>query len=65
LIARLRIDAHGWLVEQNELRIVHERGGEIKTTLHSAGVRHDAIVGAVGEPDEVERPADAVLERRA
>ena len=59
LVARLRIDADRGLVEQQQVRLVHERGGEVEAPLHAARIGADAIVLAIGEADEIEAPRHA------
>ena len=65
LVARLRIDADRRLVEQQQLRIVHHRRGQVEAPLHAAGIAADAIALAIGEADEIEAPLHALVERRA
>ena len=56
LVARLRIDADGRLVEQQQFGIVQDRGGQIEPPLHAAGIAAGAIALAIGEADEIEAP---------
>src|SRR5437867_9326878 len=64
-VARLRIDAHGGLVEQQQRRVVDHGHGEIQAPFHPARVGGDAVARAGGESDEFERPTNAFGERAA
>ena len=48
LVAALRVEAGGGLVEEQHRRTVHERGGEVEATAHAAGVGARHAVGRVG-----------------
>ena len=58
------IDADRRLVEQHEIGIVQDRGGQVQPPLHAARIGVDQIAPAVGEADELERPGDALGEAR-
>ena len=60
-LAADRVEAGRRLVEEDDLRAVHERGGEVEAALHAAGVRLHAAVGGVLEVDDLEQAADALL----
>src|SRR5439155_19230111 len=64
-VAALRIDADGRLVEQQDVRVVQQPGGEIQTALHPAAERLDAIGDAIREADELERRGDRLPQRLA
>ena len=64
-VAALRIDADRRLVEQQDVGIVQQAGGEIEPPLHAAAERLDAIARAIGEADELERRRDRLVERGA
>ena len=51
LLARLRIDADGRLVEQQQIRSMDHAAGEIEPPLHPAGEHGDRIVRALRQPD--------------
>ena len=59
------VDADGRLVEQQQLRLVHQRGGEVEPPLHAARIGADAIVFTIGEADKVEAPRHAPGQRRS
>ena len=54
-IARLGVNADGGLVEQNQLRIVQQRAGNIQPAFHAAAEPLDPIVAAVFQPHERQR----------
>ena len=64
-VAALRIDADGRLVEQQDVGIVQQAGGQVQPPLHAAAEGLHAIVRAVGEADQVERGVDRLVERGA
>ena len=47
--ARLRVDAHSGLVEQDEFRAVEKGAAEIHAALHAAGEGLHGVLGAIGE----------------
>jgi hypothetical protein len=47
-VARLRVEAGGRLVHENELRVVHQRARQRQAALHAAGERADLGVAAPG-----------------
>ena len=63
--AALRVDADGGLVEQQNLRAVHDAAGEVEAALHAAAEARHGFAGAVGKADEVEHFLDAVAKRGA
>jgi len=65
VVARLRIDTHGWLVQEQDFRIVHECRREIEPALHATGKRTDAIFPPILQLCELQRPLDAVPFLRA
>src|SRR5439155_14795558 len=60
VVARLRIDARGRLVEEQHRRIVDQGTGQVEATLHPAGVGAGAVVPALRQPGEVQGPGDTV-----
>jgi hypothetical protein len=62
-VARLRIDANRRLVEQHQIGIVEDRRRQVEAPLHAARVGLDAVVPAIEEADELERPGDAGCQR--
>ncbi len=65
LVARLRIEAGGRLVEEDEVGIVHQGAREHEASLHAAGELLDAAVGARFQRREFQQPRDARLHLRA
>ena len=59
------VESGGGLVEEEHLRPVHERAGEVQPPLHPAGVGLGAPVGGVGQPDQLEQLVGPVAPRRA
>ena len=62
---RLRVEAGGRLVEDQELGIVDERAREREPPLHAAGERADRRVALARQAREFEQARNARLERRA
>ena len=62
VVARLRVDADGRLVEKDDLRIVNEGDGHVEPPLHAAGVGFHAVAAAVLEAGELQGPGDALLQ---
>ena len=54
---RLRIEAGGRLVEDRDLRVLHQDFGKAEPLPHAARERRDPLVGDVVQPDVVERVA--------
>ena len=61
----LRIEAGGRLVEDRDLRVLHQDLGEPEPLAHAAREGRDALVDDVGEPDMRERSRDLLLALRA
>ena len=57
-LARLRIDPHRRLVDQDNLRPVQDASREAQPPAHADRELRHGLVGAVGEADQVERMAD-------
>ena len=53
-VARLRVQAGGGLVEDDEVRLVDERASDRQAPLHAAGQGLDLVLGALVELDELE-----------
>ena len=53
-VARLRVEPGRGLVEQQHLRVVHERPGDRQPSLHPARQRLDLVVGAFAQLDEID-----------
>ena len=64
-VAALRVDAHGRLVEHQELGVVQQAGGDVGPALHAARVVADAVAGPVGQTDQVEHLGHPLAEDRA
>ncbi len=64
-VAALRVDAHGRLVEQQDLRIVQQGGGQVEPPLHAAAERAHLILCAVAEAHQIERLCYRLLCRGA
>jgi hypothetical protein len=60
-VARLRVEAGGRLVEQQQLGLVDERAGDGDAPLHPARQRLDLAGRAIGELDELEQLGGATL----
>ena len=61
LDGRLRIEARGRLVEDGDLRVLHQDLGEAEPLAHAARERRHPLVGDVGQPDMRERGGDPLL----
>ena len=59
-----RIQPRGRLVEEEHVRLVHQRRGEVEPTLHAARVALDEAVRRVDQVDELEQLA-GTLQRPA
>src|SRR5690625_2859131 len=53
-VARLRVDADGALDEAEQLGAVDQLDADVETALHPAGELLGRVLGAVGQPDELE-----------
>src|SRR5688572_26659115 len=60
VIARLWIDAGGWLIEQQDRRIMYQSTRQVEPPLHAARIRLNAVTGASGQPRQAEAPAHAL-----
>ena len=58
-LAADRVEAGGRLVEEEHAGFVDERGGEVESALHPAGVAADAAVGGGDEVDPLEQGVGA------
>ncbi len=54
-ITGLRIHSDRRLVEQHQIRIVHDSGGEVEPALHASGIGPDPVATPVGKSHEFER----------
>ena len=54
-VARLRVETGRRLVEQQHVRVVHERARDRQAALHAAGERLDGVVCALGQLHEFEQ----------
>ena len=66
-VAALRIDADGRLVEDQDVGIVDQRGGDVEAPLHAAAEGLRLVAGAVGQADQLRAPrrrARAAARRR-
>src|SRR5690625_3790492 len=59
-VARLRVDADRRLVEDEQLGPVEEPDADVEAALHAAGELLRRVLGAVGEPDELEHLGSAL-----
>ena len=64
-VARLRVQPGRRLVQQKHLRVVDERPGDRQPALHPARERLHAILGAIGELDELEQLVGPLAQHRA
>ena len=64
-LARLRIDAHGRLVEQQNPRLVDHASCHVEPSLHPAGQGLRDVGRALGETGPRQRLGDRAVERRA
>ena len=56
------VEAVGRLVEDDELGVADQRGGDAETLLHPERVRADAVAAATGEPDEIDEVVGSAVE---
>ena len=61
LIAALRIEAEGGLVEEEDFRGVQKAARDLQTPLHAAGEGLHVIVAALPELEEFEQLLDALV----
>ena len=54
----LGVEAVGRLVEDEDLRVAQQRGGQAESLAHAEGELPDPAVGGLGEVDEVENLVD-------
>src|SRR5580704_15830803 len=57
----VRIEARGRLVEDSDLRALHQNLGKAETLPHAARKGGDALIGKFGKPDLLDRVGDALL----
>ena len=57
--ARLRVDADGRLVHEEQARLVQQAHADVDAPLHAAGVGLDALVGLVRQADLLQHLVDA------
>src|SRR5207249_4846639 len=58
VMARLRIDPDGRLIQKQETRRMHEAGAEVEAALHAAGEGSGPLIGAVGQTDGAQNLVD-------
>ena len=58
LVDALRVEAVGRLVEDQQVRVAEQRGGDAEALLHAERVGAVAVVAALAEPDDVEQRRD-------
>ena len=58
---RLRVETGGRLVENGDLRLLHQDLGKPQPLAHAAGEGGDALLGHLRQPDMLERRRDALL----
>ena len=61
--AALRVDAHGWLVQEQDFGAVEQAHRDVQSALHSTGVRRHLVIGAPVELRQVEGLVHAGFER--
>ncbi len=61
-VPALGVDADGRFVEQQDIGVVQQPGGQIETPLHPAAERLDAVASAFGEADDVQGRPDGAFE---
>ena len=64
-IAALRIDAHGGLVEHQQLWLVQQADADVEAALHAARVVVGLVVSPVGQAGQLEDRIHALVERLA
>ncbi len=64
-VAALRIDADGRLVEDQDVGVVDQRGGDVEAPLHAAAEGRRLVLGAIGQADQLQRRVDALAQQRA
>ncbi len=64
LVAAPGVEAGGRLVEEQDRRAVHQRGGEVEAPPHPTGVRLDGPVGGVDEVEALEELAGPLPDER-
>src|SRR5260221_268054 len=60
VMARLRIDADGRLVQKEQTRPVHQPGAEVEAPLHAAGKGAGPVIAAVGQAHGTQNLVDGV-----
>ena len=63
--AGLRIDADGGFVHVDDLRFVQQGHADVDAPLHPARILLDAVLGPVGQADDLQHFVHAGFERRA
>ena len=58
-VAAGRVQSRGGLVEEEDLGVVHQGGGQIEPALHPAGVRADAPVDGPTDVDQIQNVAES------
>ena len=58
-LTTLRIDADGWLVQNQDFRLVKNTAGDIQPAFHATRVVTYKIAGTIGEPGPIECGTDA------
>ena len=54
-----RVEAGRRLVEQQQLRVAQQRGGDAEPLAHAVRVAADPVAGAIGELDRLQRLVDS------
>ena len=62
VVAALRIDAYGGLIQEEQLRLVHQSSGDVHAALHPAGEFLDRVVLAVGQRNDLQHIIDPLFE---
>jgi hypothetical protein len=58
----LRVQAGGWLVEDEDVRVVDQRPGDRETAFHPARQRVDLVIPAVRQLDEIQQLVGALAD---
>ena len=61
VVAGLRIEANGRLIEEKDSRFVEQRAGNLEAPLHAAGIGFHEVVPAVPQLDEFEEGVHPLL----
>src|SRR6266478_7406126 len=63
-VTALRVHAYGWLIKQQDLRIVQQRRGEVETAFHPATERTYLVFRPISQADQIKRFHNCAFEDR-